>query len=356
MLYNCTDFIYNNKSLSSFKYKVVSFDNNNELSLGLERTIEKSQKNRFRVDSNVYGVTYANDLEFTISIMKDPCIFMSNSELQIAEDDLRQITKWLTSVSVPMWLEKKNRDVIDDIRYKGIFTNIEPFFLGELYGLTLTFSCTSSFGYTHDKVTEKQVNGITNFMINNDSDLMENYCYPTIVLKPTTNTDFFLINLSDTELKEQGTLENEQNKMTALQNKIKQFGAKNGFKIRFETEQDGIITTYCNNRVIAFYATDSNNKEVKMIAYYTDENNYHIYQGGYLCLKLFKQLDVQIKSQESKIYDSLNRPILFSQLYIRDVDYLYWLRLKSGYNSIMCIAENCDIKITHIEARKVGAY
>lgn len=356
MLYNCTDFIYNNQSLSSFKFKVVSFENSSELPLGLERTVEKSQKNRFRLDSNIYSVIYSNDLEFKISIMKDPCTFIDADDQKITEMELRTITKWLTSTSVPKWLEKKNGTEIDDIRYNGIFTNIEPFFLGELYGLTLTFSCTSSFGYTHDKVTEKQLAGITNFMINNNSDLLESYCYPTILLSPTANTDFFLINLSDTEIKDQGNLGGEPDKMTALQNKIKQFGTNRGLKIRFETEKDGQITTYCNNRVIGFYAVDSNNKEVKMMAYYNNANSYYIHQGGYICFKLYSHLDVQIKNKESKIYDSLNRPILFSKLGIRDVDYLYWLRLKPGYNSIMCIADNCKIKVIHIEARKVGAY
>ncbi len=354
MLYNCTDFIYNKKSLSDFEYVVVSFETSDELPLGLERTIEKSQKNRFRVDSNIYSITYTNDLEFKISIMKDMCTYVDTSEQKITEDDLRKITKWLTSVTSPMWLERKNGDVVDDIRYCGLFTNIEPFFLGELYGLTLTFSCTSSFGYTHDKIIEKELTGITNFMINNESDLLENYCYPTVELFPNANTDFFLINLSDTELKDQGMLSNLS--MTELQNKIKQFGTNNGLKIRFETTAEGEIITYCNNRVISFYATDMNNKENKLVAYYADGGTYHIYQGSYICFKLYSKLNVKIKCKESKIYDSLNRPILFSKLGIRDVDYLYWLRLKTGYNSIMCISDQCKIKITHNEARKVGAY
>lgn len=361
MLYNCDDFIYNGHSLSEYGFMVVNFEEQEDLPLGMERTVEKSDKNRFRDRSHVFNVVSASDLEFTISIMKNICDYPDTIDQAITEEELREIAQWLTSNDAPLWLEKKKNGKVDDIQYLGLFTNITSFFLGELYGLTLSFSCVSPFGYTHTKTISKDVTGTVNFIVDNQTDVLNKYCYPVIKLRPKKNQDVLLVNQNDMSVLETGLLSFNDDtpsteKLNLLKKKVDTYGTLHGLQIEY-TYDDEEIQSYCDHSVLEFYGTDSNQKRKKYIAYYLNDNKaYTIGIGGYMCLKLSQSLNITIDCVKYKIYDSLKRPVYLSTLGVQDVDYFYWMQIKAGYNSMMYIGTDCQITLEYQEPRKVGAF
>ena len=89
------------------------------------------------------------------------------------------------------------------------------------------------------------------------------------------------------------------------------------------------------------------------VFYNTDTKEYKIIAGGFMYMKVYKDLDVVIDCKNMTIEDSIGRMVTYDKLGISDVGYMYWLRLMNGNNSIM-FHGNCEFTIEHIEARKVG--
>lgn len=72
-----------------------------------------------------------------------------------------------------------------------------------------------------------------------------------------------------------------------------------------------------------------------------------------LSLNLLKE-PVTIDCAKSRIYDSVGL-LSFEDLGVSDIDYLYWLKLYHGTNSLVVIG-NATITFEYREPRKVGAY
>lgn len=357
MLFDCTDFIYDHQSLFDFGFMIASFEAQNELPFGLERTVDKGDRNKSRERSNVLGVLYTEDLLFTITIIKDICTYPTPEQQIISESDLRNIACWLTSPLEPLWLETISDGTINDIRYCGIFTNIEPVLVGNLYGLTLSFQCVSPFGYTHDIQNVFYLNGKQTLTIKNNSDAFYEYAYPTISIQPTENTDLVLINLSESKEVDSGQIAEEvTDKLLALTNKVKDYARRNDCTVKFVQDETLNIKPFCEGTLVVFYLTDSNNKESKYVAYYDETYKYYIYCGCFLVMSLYADLSVLMHCLSNQIYDGIGRPVRYSKLGIKDVDYMYWPRLLNGTNTIFCYANNCVMSVTHQESRKVGAY
>lgn len=364
------DFTFNERKFSDLNTKYISvfFDNVEERNLSMNRSMMTGETNRYRIEANYFADEWTDTLPIELNIIKDPCEYLSQEEMVITKQEIREITRWLTSPHFPMWikfeeLSSEEGEEAESVRYKGYFNDIQTQMAGDsVIGLKLFFKCTTPFGYTDDITNTLSPTGsYTSILVQNDSDELYSYCYPIVNLYPTANTDVAIINLSDCEILTQGTLSITSTTSTyflGLINAIDTYGELKGYGIKynFENEEEGKVKTFCNETFIEFtYVDDYSNNEMKCVAYYDTSNyRYYILHGGAMRLSLSSDLDVHLDCQRLIINDSLGRMITYDKLGVSDVDNIYWLRLLNGQNSLLIYANNCEIEIIHTESRKVG--
>lgn len=364
MAKECNDFIFGNKKMSDFKegttpkYIFVDFNQDSDIVLSLERNMESGESNRYRTEANYFYDTWSDGLPLEFNIIKNPCLYNSQQEMEITKKEIREITRWLTSSHFPEWLKIETDEESDAIRYNGWFNNIETWTVGHIvYGLKIYFKCTTPFAYTDDIVNEMTVSSYKNMLVTNDSDEVMNYCYPTIQLEPKSNGQIYICNLSDCTLRENGTLVLTQSSyFDSLLDVIENHARMNGCTVEYSgsTDDDFNIKPLCNSTAIQFNLVDVYNESKKCTAFFMeDTKEYRIIEGGFMYMTVYKGLNVYMDCQKLIINDELGRMITYDKLGISDVDHVYWLRLINGHNSLLLYGD-CKFIIKHIESRKVG--
>lgn len=186
------DLGYNGKYLGDFGFIVAKTIDN---TLGLDRSVITGEINTVKNIPNHYGVKYKELLPLKYLIVKNPCEYHSQKEQRITNEDLRNITRWLTSPKTPKCFTIDASDYA--IReYYGVFTDIKPYEYDSLYGIEITFQCNAPYGF------DKNVQRVTcdnskNITINNPTDELCEYIYPTIKIIPNNCTSFSIQNHSD---------------------------------------------------------------------------------------------------------------------------------------------------------------
>lgn len=353
------DFTYCNKKLSDvIDFIPVDFDNDSGISLAMGRDMEKGETNRYRIEPNYYGDSWSDPLRFELHIIKNICTYPSQKDAVFSQEEIRKITRWITSIHMPQWIyfEYEETDNNNVTNYFGWFNDIETFVIGgEILGLKLCFSCTTPFAYT-DKITDiKSVNTYDYMLVINNSDELENYCYPQIQIHPHSDGQIYLCNLSDCRLLDNGILELSQNTyFDSMLDIIDNYALLNGYTVKYTGTGTFNIIPLCNNTAIQFYLIDKYDNEIKCTAFYMeDTKEYRIIENGFMFLDAKENLDIFIDCQKLLITDSIGRMISYDELGVSDVDFIYWLRLINGSNSILLYG-NADFTITHRESRKVG--
>ena len=186
------DFKYNGKYLSDFGFKVAKTIDN---TFGLNREIVVGNINTIRNKPNHYGVKYTNTLPLKYLIMKDPCTNNSQGKLTIKENELREIQRWLTSPKTPKCFTL-NKDDNNVREYYGVFTEVEPYEYGDLYGITITFTCNAPYGFDRNITTTSCETNI-DITVNNPTDELCEYIYPVIKITPNQCNTFSIKNKSD---------------------------------------------------------------------------------------------------------------------------------------------------------------
>lgn len=355
MILVCDDFTFDKKSLKNQDYITVNFDDDDTLPSSITREMDTGTMNQYRTEINGFGIKYSNVLTFDIHIMKDICNSNLQEDLQFTPDEYDSLVAWLSSPQENQWLDvvtyhNKNQKV------KGYFSSIEPYGSeGECYGVRCTFTCNSPFSYT-EKTSEQTISGVKNFLLNNESSEYYDYVYPTFIIEPTTNEEIFIHNLSDTEILDNGAMtisETVSENITFLQSKITSYAQTNNLTVEYmmdaETKDLKLI---CNQTGLLFYMTDSYGIKHKYVAYYiAADQQYYICRDGFFYCKLLKSLTITLDCKNLGIYDSLDRPVLFTDIGIEDEDEIYWMRLIHGNNSIRSMG-HFKITATYLEPRK----
>lgn len=361
----CKDFIYRNQRLSDLGFIAsVSFEGSDDLPLGLSREIEKSETNKYRKSANQTGIKYSEDnLSFEIDIMKDPCQYHTQDDLEFTDKDVRKITRWLSSPQfyLPLKCEYASSSQRNSLTYYGIFTNIEKWVIAnKTYGLKLTFSCSTPFAYTDDIICTVQAEGNKTLVINNEDDELDDYVYPILNINAAQTGDIFICNLSDCTLLNEGSLYPSTVPsglpIDILQQKISDYALTKGYETVYQYESDGTtVKTFCDKTAVQFTYKNSQDTEFKCFAFYLDDGKYKIIRNGMLHLTVNKSLPINIDFQQLRLFDDLGRPVYFSSLGVEDVDQVYWLRLLNGDNNLLFYGKNCTFTLKYRECRKVGA-
>lgn len=198
------DFIFDNQSFHSLfaKYIINDYDHSNEYPLSLDNSMELGEINNYRDMPNCTGSTWSSQLEISIRIVKNPCVYLTNKSKELTESDIRELSRWIFASRYPKWITFVYR-TRDNIRCFGKFVDLAPYVIANsVYGLEMKFQCVNNLAYT-----EEMSNSITvtknygEFLVENNTDRIDSYFYPKIAfneLEP--KSDVLLCNLSDTTI------------------------------------------------------------------------------------------------------------------------------------------------------------
>lgn len=185
MAMNGKYFTYNNKSTKDYNLVLVDIDGTGEQKFSLNRESGIGSINKYNYSPMSTGSYYSECLSFPIHLVKGSC---ENGIIgtKISLPEINEINSWLTSTDYPTLLNVFHEKDSDYTRcYFGVFTEIEPFYYGDLYGVKTTFQSNSPFAYTDEIKSTISSTGVSSVEIVTQSALWNDYIYP--ILKVTPN-------------------------------------------------------------------------------------------------------------------------------------------------------------------------
>ena len=208
------DFIYDDEWLSN--YDMVTLQPNDGQSF-VSRNIERSDINTNRPVPFHYGVAYSDVLTLNFFIGR----YINNNIVRLNEEEINDIRSWLESPKTPKKLTViTTASEEDTIIFYGLFTDIQPYVVsGSYYGLYLTFTCDSPYGYTEDYETEYEIrsSGDTEGYFYNNSAERYEYLMPKIIIQSSSsfgiNESLSIKNVSDKNKTMQFTLPQGKTKL-----------------------------------------------------------------------------------------------------------------------------------------------
>lgn len=299
------DFIYNNTWLSHFKMKMYDPD---EVQSFVSREIEKSNQSSVRNTPNHYSTHYSDVLQLNFFILKNDCLYQTQNEMTLSNDELNSLRSWLESPKQPCELYVQSKTNNTDTYYYGLFTDVQPFIVGgDCYGLKLTFTCNAPYGFSpviHRVVSINGQNGTFNTSFPNLSAELNEFLRPKITITAKSSSTFngnekiVITNTSDND---------------------------NSMIINLPTGYSCVIID-CDKKMI------------------TDKN------GALIPLS---KLGFTLSNNGNLIQDYFN-PIS------AESGRIYWLKLPSGNNDIAIVTENCgnvsDVRICGRYPVKAGEF
>lgn len=353
MILVCNDFEFDGQTLKQQKLASVNFDDDTSLPSSIVRDMESSAMNKYRTEVTGFGTTYTETLSFEIHITKDYEIYPSQNELEFTADEYESAVSWLSSPQKHKWL-KVTTQKNEEVKVKGYFSSITAYEnWGICYGLRCTFTCNSPFSYV-EKHNQQDITRSKNFMLENTSSDKYGYVYPVINIHPKSTEQIYIHNLSDSKSIENGTISLQStNKLTLqlLMEKIENYAKLNGYKLEYVYDKQQHIISICNNTAVLFYLEDSYGVRNKYGAYFIENGQYYIFQGGFFYCQVQRDLDLKLDCKNLALYDELNRPVVFERVGIQAEDNIYWIRLLHGHNTFRVLG-NVTLNITYLEPRK----
>lgn len=196
-----SSFTFDGISSKDMGIVLVSIEPGKKVNFGLDRDILKGEKTKYRPRANHFGTSYAEDLEFDISIVKKTATSSTKENIEFTSTDVRKINGWLTSPQFPrlFTIQTCNEYFQEPIEFFVIFNEINTEYNGNLCMLTYHVTCDSPFGYTPE-ITHKLSSTITTpfeLVVTNNSDEYEEYVYPRFEIHPTETGDITIENITD---------------------------------------------------------------------------------------------------------------------------------------------------------------
>lgn len=356
------DFTFLGRKLSELDgcYISVDFDQSPEHSFAFSRDIDYGDSNRFRTEPNVSGSRLSGKLTFELHLVKDPQYCSCQADAVFTDNDIRKITRWLTSTDSPQFLgftyEEGTPYAIP--YYYGQFLDIQPFTLsGSIYGLKLTFECTTPYGYTEEITDTISCSGtFLDYTLTNEDDRLNDYCYPVLHISSKVTGQILFLNLSDSMIHKHGTIGTGAPVLELLIDKVNDYALAKGYVPEYVPDEAGNPAALCGGAAVLCTFTTPGGERLKCIALCrASDSEYYILQGGFLHMKMLKDLPVHIDTRKLFLFDDLGRMVRLSELGVEDTDYMYWPRLRNGENHLLVWGEDCTFTITHRETRKAGA-
>lgn len=317
------DFTYGEYSLSDFDMKMYDPDDEQQF---VRREIDKSEITSVRPMPNHYSTHYADVLELHFFIVKDTDEYLTQEEMRMTANEVNNVRAWFESPKTPTMLsvesENENDNTDDMTYYFGIFTDVEPFIIGqECFGLYLTFTCNSPYGFSEIKESTYTL-GAVNILAEDGTNLLDESDNAIIGEGGTGNFTY-----SNTSAEHKDYL-----RPIVKISSTSTFGANEQIQIKNVTDGNKIMLLSLPKGK-SYITIDCQKKKI------TDNNG-----------KIIPLSDIGLTLPISDDYNFVS-----AELYT-----FYWLRLLSGTNNlnISCQGSNSisNIKISARHIRKSGGF
>ncbi len=177
------DFYYDGHWLSEYDMKVYDPDDTQQF---VSREIDKADITSLRPVPNHYSARYSDVLTLSFLIIKDDDNeTLTQAESKMDGEEVNYLRAWLESAKTPTELKCPNEDDVVSTNYFGVFTNIQPFLIGnECFGLYLTFTCNAPYGFSdvYSKTFSMQGDVPVNNSFANYSSEYNEYLKPIITI------------------------------------------------------------------------------------------------------------------------------------------------------------------------------
>lgn len=184
---------YNGKSSDDFDLTLCSVDSNvEEIPIGLSREILKGENTMSRPIANHYGTKYNDVISFDIT-------FVKNSQKPFNHDEIREINAWLTSTKIPTLLYIDDDEEDETVYHFGVFTSTTNVYTAGITALTYTFTSNSPYGWSKEYSYKRVCSENTSLILNNNSDDLEDFVYPSILINGSKGTNITISNLTEIE-------------------------------------------------------------------------------------------------------------------------------------------------------------
>ena len=146
--------------------------------LTMEPVYSESYDGAMRTD---YGAKYTD-------VAKPSVTFIDIDGEDIQPDKVRSVLRWLTGSRQNAWMNVYNIDGDIVCSYLGRFTDVKLQKMdARVIGIVAYFTATTPWAYSDVQTVTMQLNGATNFSIDNESDELYSLIYPRIIYKNTQN-------------------------------------------------------------------------------------------------------------------------------------------------------------------------
>ena len=184
-----TDFIFDGQRLSDFGYIIVDFNSSAGVTTSnVSKMSYTDVKAPLSHKSHNVSTTYDENLSKQIQIMKNHCM---NDNIEITNDDLSQLTRWLCRVDYKQfkWIDEKDDDEI----FYNVKIDMSKIELGDAVGFELNITSDKPFGTTRQMTNIMDFTNTTENRINVYSD-DEGIIYPDVIITVKEDGDLKLIN------------------------------------------------------------------------------------------------------------------------------------------------------------------
>lgn len=208
-----TTFLYDGKLSSEYGVIVGGSGAPDSYEMGLDRSILSGDINRFRTQVNHVGAKYNDVLSFSFSIVKDPCKYHGDG-MYFTRQEIRKLNAWLTSQSLPKVLYFPDDE--EDIYYFAIINSVDSDVANtKVYMLTYEVTCNAPWGFSamkeassiikkeegqKEEQEDQEIQLDRNIVIINESDDIQSYVYPVIIIEPHNDGIVTITNNSDNSL------------------------------------------------------------------------------------------------------------------------------------------------------------
>lgn len=185
-MFNATYFTYDGVYSGAYGLKIASFDSDTVEDTAVfapTLNIAKSARSRRFLHN---GITYDEAPEYTFSII---------SQEAIVDSQRREILTWLVGRNDFKKLQMHQLE-LEDYYYNCVFTNVDLIYVrGRCHGFTVTAKFDSIFAYGRPKkITLTGTGTAQTIKIVNNSDIPDDYVYPTVSFTLTAEGDVEILN------------------------------------------------------------------------------------------------------------------------------------------------------------------
>ena len=195
-------FYYNSHTSQEFNLVMGGFNYTEDIPLAMSRNVYRGGFSKVRKTPNFMGTEYNDVLSFTISLIKDPCVYPEHDDMYFTEDEVDEIVSWLTEPNYPTLFHMYDYEPIVNHKYDyyAVVDNITPqVFAGDVVGFTVSFVTNSPYAWS-EEITQDITNFTQpteySFTVSNSERL--GTIFPVITITPTgANTSISIGNVRD---------------------------------------------------------------------------------------------------------------------------------------------------------------